>query len=177
MPGSNSVVSRKKVAILIDEMFEDSEFIYPYYRLLEAGIAVDVVAKKKVVYRGKHGTTAKATQTIHGLESRDYDGVYVPGGYAPESLQRVPEMVEFVKSLYEAGKAVCAVCHGPSLLISAGILKGKKVTAYHSIKDDLINAGAYYTDKPVEQDGNIITARDPKSLPAMMTLFLALLEK
>jgi len=103
--------------------------------------------------------------------------VYVPGGYAPERLQREAEMVAFVKSLYEAGKAVCAVCHGPSLLNSAGILKGKKVTAYHSIKDDLINAGAYYADKPVVQDGNIITARDPKALPEMMRLFLALLEK
>ena len=169
--------SRKKVAILIDEMFEDSEFIYPYNRLIEAGTTVDVVAEKKVVYRGKHGTTAKATQTIHGLNSSDYDAVYVPGGHAPDRLRREPEMVAFVNSLYEAGKTVCAVCHGPSLLASAGILKGKKVTGYHSIKDDLENAGAYYADKPVEQDGNIITARDPKSLPAMMTLFLPLLEK
>ena len=171
------MTSRKKVAILIDDGFEDSEFIYPYNRLIEAGIAVDVVAEKKVVYRGKHGTTAKATQMIHGLNSSDYDGVYVPGGYAPERLRREPEMVAFVRSLYEEGKVLCAVCHGPSLLASAGILKGKKVTGYHSIKDDLKNAGAYYADKPVEQDGKIITARDPKSLPAMMKLFLPLLEK
>ena len=169
--------SRKKVAILIDDGYEDSEFIYPYYRLIEAGMTVDIVAEKKMVYRGKHGTTAKATESIHGLESRDYDAVYVPGGYAPERLRREPEMVAFVRSLYEEGKALCAVCHGPSLLASAGILKGKKVTGYHSIKDDLKNAGAYYADKPVEQDENIITARDPKSLPAMMTLFLPLLEK
>ena len=168
---------RPRVAILIADTFEDSEFIYPYYRLLEAGMTVDVVAEKKMVYGGKHGTSAKATQSIHGLESRDYDGVYIPGGYAPERLQRVPEMVDFVKSLYEAGKALCAVCHGPSLLISAGILNGKRVTAYHSIKDDLINAGADYEDKPVVHDGNIITARDPKALPEMMTQFLALLEK
>jgi protease I len=103
--------------------------------------------------------------------------VYVPGGHAPDRLRRDPEMVDFVKSLYDAGKAVCAVCHGPSLLVSADILTGKKVTAYHSIKDDLVNAGASYTDKLVEQDGKIITARDPKSLPAMMMLFLLLLEK
>ena len=165
------------VAILIDEGFEDSEFIYPYYRLLEAGINVDVVANEKRTYSGKHGTTAKATQTIHGLESYDYDGVYVPGGHAPERLLREPEMVAFVTSLYETGKAVCAVCHGPSLLASAGILKGRKVTAYHSVKDELERAGAYYADKPVELDGNIITARDPKSLPEMMKLFLPLLEK
>lgn len=167
----------KKVAILVDDMFEDAEFIYPYYRLLEAGLTVDIVGKKRIVYRGKHGTTAKATETIHGLKSSDYDAVYVPGGYAPDRLRREPEMVAFVKALYEEGKVVCAVCHGPSLLVSADILKGKKVTAYHSIKDDLENAGAYYTDKPVEQDGKIITARDPKSLPEMMKLFLPLLEK
>ena len=167
----------KKVAILIDDMFEDAEFIYPYYRLLEAGLTVDIVGKKRSVYRGKHGPTAKATETIGDLKSSDYDAVYVPGGYAPDRLRREPEMVAFVKALYEEGKVVCAVCHGPSLLVSAGILKGKKVTAYHSIKDDLVNAGASYADKSVEQDGKIITARDPKSLPAMMTLFLPLLEK
>ena len=167
----------KKVAILIDEMFEDSEFIYPYYRLIEAGMIVDVVAQKKSVYRGKHGTAAKATHTIHGLNSDEYVGVYIPGGYAPDRLRREPDMVRFVKSLFEANKAVCAVCHGPSLLISAGILKGKKVTAFHSIKDDIENAGACYMDKAVEQDENIITARDPKSLPEMMKLFLSLLEK
>ena len=165
----------KKIAILIDDMFEDAEFIYPYYRLLEADLRVDIVGKKKTVYRGKHGTTAKATQSIHDLESSDYDALYVPGGYAPDKLCREPEMVDFVKSLYEEGKTVCAVCHGPSLLVSAGILRGKKVTGYHSIKDDLTNAGAYYADKTVEQDGNIITARDPQSLPAMMKLFLTLL--
>lgn len=166
----------KKVAILIDEMFEDSEFIYPYYRLIEAGITVDVVAQKKSVYRGKHGTPAKATHTIHGLSSDEYDGVFIPGGYAPDRLRREPDMVHFVTSLFEAGKALCAVCHGPSLLISAGILNGKKVTAFHSIKDDLKNAGAHYTAQRVERDGNIITAQDPQSLPEMMKRFLSLLE-
>ncbi|MEA3419013.1 MAG: type 1 glutamine amidotransferase domain-containing protein [Campylobacterota bacterium] len=167
----------KKVAILIDEMYEDSEFIYPYYRLIEAGMKVDIVAQKKTVYRGKHGTSAKATHTIHDLNNDAYDGVYIPGGYAPDRLRREPDMVHFVKSLFEAGKAICAVCHGPSLLISAGILKGKKVTAFHSIKDDIKNTGAHYTANPIEQDGNIITARDPQSLPEMMKLFLLLLEK
>ncbi|MEN8146643.1 MAG: type 1 glutamine amidotransferase domain-containing protein [Campylobacterota bacterium] len=165
------------VAILIDDGFEDSEFIYPYYRLLEAGINVDVVGKEKRTYSGKHGTSAKATETIHGLESSDYEALYVPGGHAPEKLQKVPQMVAFVRSLYEAGKIVCAVCHGPSLLATAGILKGKKVTGYRSVKDDLKNAGAYYTDKAVEQDDKTITARDPRSLPEMMKLFLPLLEK
>jgi len=167
----------KKVAILIDEMFEDAEFIYPYYRLIEAGLIVHVVAQKKMVYRGKQGTAAKATHTTGDLNRDEYDALYIPGGYAPDRLRRDPQMVDFVKVLFDSRKIICAVCHGPSLLISAGILKGKKVTAYHSIKDDIENAGAYYTAKNVEHDGNIITARDPKSLPEMMKLFLSLLEK
>lgn len=167
----------RKVAILIDEMFEDSEFIYPYYRLLEAGISVDVVGKKEALYRGKHGTTAKATLAVHNLKSSGYDGLFIPGGYAPDGLRLEPEMVRFVRALFDDAKAVCAVCHGPSLLISAGILKGRKVTAYPSIGDDIVNAGADYTGASVEKDGNIITARDPGSLPEMMKLFLALLEK
>ncbi|WP_345975690.1 type 1 glutamine amidotransferase domain-containing protein [Sulfurimonas sp. HSL3-7] len=168
--------SRKKIAILIDDMFEDSEFIYPYYRLLEAGMDVDVVGQEKRAYRGKHGTTAKATHRIHAIESDKYDALYIPGGYAPDRLRREPAMVALVKSLFEAGKPLCAVCHGPSLLISAGVLEGKKVTAYASIKDDIENAGADYTGRSVEQDGSLITARDPQALPGMMKQFLLLLE-
>ena len=169
--------SRKKIAILIDEMFEDSEFIYPYYRLLEAGMTVDVIGQKKGTYRGKHGTVAKATHSIHAVESEGYDALYIPGGYAPDRLRREPEMTVFVSSVYEAGKVVCAVCHGPSLLASAGILRGKTVTAYASIKDDIENAGAEYTGRSVERDGSIITARDPQALPEMMKLFLEMLER
>ena len=167
--------SRKKIAILIDEMFEDSEFIYPYYRLLEAGMTVDVIGQKKGTYRGKHGTVAKATHSIHAVESEGYDALYIPGGYAPDRLRREPAMVAFVRSLFVAKKTLCAVCHGPSLLISGGVLSGRQVTAYGSIKDDIENAGAVYTGRSVERDGTIITARDPQALPQMMKQFLALL--
>ncbi len=168
--------SPKRVAILIDNMFEDSEFIYPYYRLLEAGMHVDIVGVKKSHYKGKHGTTAEATLAIGALKSSDYDAVFIPGGYAPDSLRTEPEIVSFVAALYKEEKLLCTVCHGPSLLISAGVLTGKRVTAYGSIKDDIKNSGAEYTGEAVEQDGNIITARDPKSLPEMMKRFLSLLE-
>ncbi len=167
----------KKVAILIDDMYEDAEFIYPYYRLIEAGIGVDVIAIKKALYRGKHGTRTKATRAIEEIDRDEYEGVYIPGGYAPDRLRTNPDMLAFVKYLYETKKAVCSVCHGPSLLVSAGILKGKKVTAFHSIKDDIQNADATYTDNSVEEDGNIITAQDPGSLPEMMKLFLSFLKK
>ena len=167
---------RPRVAILIADMFEDSEFIYPYYRLIEAGVQVDVVGQKEGDYRGKHGTHAKATRAIETLKSSDYDALYVPGGHAPQKLQNVPQMVAFVASMYRSGKTVCAVCHGPLLLASAGVLNGKKVTGYRSVKEELLNAGADYSDKAVEEDGTIITARDPAALPAMMKRFLARLE-
>lgn len=167
----------KKVAILIDEMFEDTEFIYPYYRLIEAGMIVDVIAHEKRLYTGKHGTAAKATHTIHGLNSNSYCGVYIPGGHAPERLKNDREMLDFVRSFYALQKPICTVCHGPSVLACAGILKGKKATAYPSIKEEIEKAGAVYTGMSVEQDENIITAQNPHSLPEMMKLFLALLEK
>ena len=165
----------KKVAILIDEMFEDSEFIYPYYRLLEAGVTVDVIGKKKGAFKGKHGTTANVTRAFEGLESGAYDGLYIPGGYAPDKLRREPLAVAFVRSAFEAGKVLCAVCHGPSLLISAGVLKGRRVTSYPSIRDDVVNAGGEYTGRASEQDGTLVTARDPQALPEMMRRFLPLL--
>lgn len=170
------MLSHKKVAILLDDLFEDSEFIYPYYRLLEAGMSVDVVGKKETHLRGKHGTIAKTTTAVHDIKSGEYDALFIPGGFSPDGLRREPAMVSFVRELFDAGKPVCAVCHGPSLLVSAGILKGKKVTSYPSIKDDVINAGAEYTGGSVEKEGNLVTARDPGSLPEMMLLFLTLLE-
>lgn len=166
---------QKKVAILIDEMFEDSEFIYPYYRLIEAGMVVDVVAHEKRGYTGKHGTAARATHSIHRLQSDEYDTVYVPGGKAPEKLSQDSGMVDFIRSFDVSHKPICAVCHGPLLLARAGILKSKYATAYPSLQEEIEKAGAVYTRKSVVQDNNIITAQDPHALPEMMKLFLALL--
>ena len=162
--------------MLIDAMFEDSEFIYPYYRLIEAGVEVHVVARKKSGYKGKHGTIAKATHAVSEAKNNAYDAIYIPGGYAPDRLRRETDMIRFVKSMFERGKIICAVCHGPSLLISSGILKGRRVTAFYSIKDDIENVGAVYTSKRVEKDGNIITAQDPDAMPEMMKEFLKQLQ-
>ncbi len=159
----------------MDEGYEDSEFIYPFYRLIEAGFDVDVIAGQKREYRGKRGTLTKATHSIDEVNGDLYDGVYIPGGHAPERLRINPKMADFVVRHFRANKSVCAVCHGPLLLASAGIIEGKKVTGFHSIKNDLEKAGALYTAKSVEQDGNIITAQDPHSMPEMMQNFLSLL--
>lgn len=166
----------KRVAILIDEGFEDSEFIYPYYRLLEAGMTVTVIAPKTGSCMGKHGTKAKVTEKLETAQSEAFDALYLPGGLAPEKLQKVAETAPFVRSFAGEQKLICAVCHGPLLLASAGLLKGKKVTAYPSVKEALVEAGADYTGSGAEKDGKIITARDPQALPEMMRLFLAQLE-
>jgi protease I len=166
----------KKIAILIDEKFEDSEFIYPYYRLIEAGMQVDVIAKNRGEYRGKHGTAAKAAFAIGEVSSSDYTALYIPGGRAPERLREQEAMVDFVRTVYEAGKPVCAVCHGPLLLAAAGVIGGKRITGYPSTKEELKSAGAVYTGKDVEMEGSLITAQDPRAMPEMMKRFLPLLQ-
>ncbi len=166
----------KRVAILIDEGFEDSEFIYPYYRLLEAGMAVTVIAPKTGSCIGKHGTKAQVTERLEAAQSHAYDALYLPGGHAPEKLQLLAETAPFVRAFALEEKLICAVCHGPLLLASAGLLKGKRVTAYPSVKAALVEAGADYTGSSAEVDGKLVTARDPQALPGMMRLFLAQLE-
>ncbi len=96
------MLNAKKVAILLDDMYEDSEFIYPYYRLLEAGVTVDVVGKKETHLRGKHGTITQTTAAIHNVKSGEYDALFIPGGYSPDGLRMEPAMVSFVKELFDA---------------------------------------------------------------------------
>lgn len=166
----------KRVAILIDEGFEDAEFIYPYYRLLEAGMEVTVIAPTIGSCRGKHGTKAQVSESLKTAQSQRYDALYLPGGHAPEKLQRLAGTAPFVRAFAHAGKVICAVCHGPLLLASAGLLEGRRVTAYPSVEAELVEAGANYTGSSAEVDGRLVTARDPRALPEMMRLFLAQLE-
>lgn len=166
----------KKVAVLIDEKFEDSEFIYPYYRLIEAGMQVDVIARERGEYKGKHGTLAKAACAIGDVASAEYTALYIPGGRAPERLRQLEAMLSFVRSMYKEEKVICAVCHGPLLLAAAGIISGRRVTAYPSTKEELEAAGAIYTAQRVEMEGSLITAQDPGAMPEMMKRFLPLLE-
>ena len=164
-----------RIALLIDDEFEDSEFIYPYHRLQEAGHSVDIIGKKAGAYFGKHETRADASLGIDDAISDRYDALYIPGGYAPERLCKIPEMIAFVQAMRLHGKIICAVCHGPLLLAEAGILKGQRVTGYGTTKERLERAGADYSGESVVADGDLITARDPKSLPEMTTLLLQML--
>lgn len=158
----------KKVAILVEEIFNDQEFWYPYYRLKEAGAEVVVVGSAIQTYTGKAGTEVKPDATAESVAPDDFDGLVIPGGYAPDHMRRNPAMVRLVKDLSGTGKVVAAICHGGWMLASAKILQGRTVTSFFSIKDDLVHAGAKFVDQEVVVDGKLITSRKPDDLPAFM---------
>ena len=164
----------KKVAIPVESMFNTFEFWYPYYRLKEAGAVVTVVGSGSAeTYTGKPGTEVKVDVSIEQVAAADFDGIVVPGGYAPDIMRRYPKMVQLVKDLFEDGKVVAAICHAGWMLASAKILAGKKVTSFFAIKDDLVHAGAEWVDQEVVVDGNLVTSRTPDDLPAFMRAVIA----
>lgn len=167
----------KRIAVFLEKMYEDLEFWYPNIRMKEAEADVVVVAPKVDTYIGKHGLPAKADQAIIGVKAEEFNALIIPGGYSPDHMRRVPEMVKFVKQMHNSGKIIAAICHAPWMLASAGILKGKKITSFFSLKDDLINAGAEWYDQDVVVDGNIITSRNPHDLPVFCKAIINALNK
>ena len=168
----------KKIISLISEDFEDLELWYPVHRLREEGCIVDIVGKKAGhTYHGKYGVPCESDYAFEDINPDDSDGILVPGGWAPDKLRRLPVVLDMVRKIYEAGKPVGEICHAGWVLISAGILKGKKVTSTPGIKDDMTNAGAIWLDEPSVVDGNIISARRPPDLPAYMKDYIRVLFK
>ncbi len=167
----------KRIALLLEDLVEDVEFIYPLYRFKEEGYIVDVLAPKIGEFVGKKGMIFHASKKIDPDNTDMYECVFIPGGYAPDRFRRDRETLEFIRKMYDEGKIVAAICHGPWALISAKIVKGKRITGFFSIRDDIENAGATYTGKPVEVDGNIITGTDPKAMPEMMKIVIAMLRE
>ena len=168
----------KKIAVLIEDHYQVLEVWYPYLRLREDGIQTVLVgtgAKKE--YKSKEGYPAKEELPIDKAKIDDFDGVIIPGGYAPDILRRHQQVNEFVKNMFDKGKLVAAICHAGWVLASAGILKGKKATSFSAIKDDVINAGAIYLDKEVVVDENLITSRNPYDLPAFCREIIKFLKK
>jgi protease I len=164
----------KKVAIPVESMFNTFEFWYPYFRLKEAGAEVTVVGSGSAgTYTGKPGTEVKADVSIDQVSAADFDGIVIPGGYAPDIMRRYPKMVQLVKDLFEDGKVVAAICHAGWMLASAKILSGETVTSFFAIKDDLVHAGAEWIDQEVVVDQNLITSRTPDDLPAFMRAVIA----
>ncbi|MFA5355906.1 MAG: type 1 glutamine amidotransferase domain-containing protein [Candidatus Omnitrophota bacterium] len=156
----------KRVAVLVEDQYQVLEVWYPYLRLREEGMEAVLVGTGKKEYKSKEGYPAEEELSIKKAGAHDFDAVVIPGGYAPDILRRYEEVNRFVNEIFKRGKIVAAICHGGWVLVSASILKGKKVTGFSAIKDDLINAGAKYVDRDVVVDGNLITSRNPYDLPA-----------
>ncbi|MBI3272458.1 MAG: type 1 glutamine amidotransferase [Planctomycetes bacterium] len=163
----------KKVAVLVEDLYQDQEVWYPVYRLREAGATVLIAGTgSKNVYKSKHGYEITADSDAHKLDAAQVDGVIVPGGYAPDILRRYEAVNKFVREVSRQGKVVASICHGSWVLCSADVLRGKTSTCFFAIKDDVVNAGSKWVDQEVCVDGNLITSRKPDDLPAFMRAIL-----
>jgi protease I len=157
----------KRIAILAEEDFEDSELTEPLRAMKDAGVSVLIVGSgSKKVYKGKRGSAEVTVDTTADkVEANQFDAIIIPGGYAPDKMRLHQPMIDLVRKAHAQGKIIAAVCHGPQLLISANVVKGRRVTSWPSVAVDLKNAGAIWVDEPVVKDGNIITSRKPADLP------------
>src|SRR5947207_12011903 len=163
----------KRAAVLVEQLYQEMEVWYPIYRLKEAGCKVTVIGPEAgQTYPSKLGYPVKSEKAAKDVSPNDFDLLVIPGGYAPDHMRRHEAMVRLVSTMAEQGKVVAAICHGPWVLCSTQALKGRKATCFFSIKDDVINAGASYTDAEVVRDGNLITSRKPDDLPAFTTTIL-----
>jgi protease I len=157
----------KRVAILVEDEFEDRELTGPLDALRAAGADVTIVGPTKgASFRGKRGDATVTSDMAAGeARMRDFDALVIPGGHAPDKMRLRHAMVDLARDAMEAGKPVAAICHGPQLLISANALRGRTLTCWPSIAIDVKNAGGLYVDKPVVEDGNLITSRKPDDVP------------
>ena len=157
----------KRIAVLAADLYQEMEIWYPILRFREDGVGTVVVgAEAGKTYSSKKGYPVVADQSIADVRAKDFDAVIVPGGWAPDILRQDERMLNFVREMEKTGKIVGAICHAGWVLCSADILRGRKVTCFKAIKDDMIHAGAQYVDEEVVVDGNLITSRMPTDLPA-----------
>ncbi len=157
----------RKIAMFVDTMYQELELWYPLLRFQEAGAEVLLVgAEAGKTYTSKLGYPAVCERSYDGITVHEFDGVVIPGGYAPDHMRRHPRANQFVREMNEHGKLVASICHGPWVLCSAGVLEGRHATCFYAIKDDVIHAGAHYEDAEVVVDGNLVTSRKPEDLPA-----------
>ncbi len=166
----------RKIVLFVEDIYEDLELWYPKIRLEEAGFQ-PVIAGPSAgsTYKGKHGYPCKAEISFKEAAGISFQGVVIPGGFAPDRLRRSPDVLHTVKSLFENGKMVAFICHAGWVPISAKIVKGKKATGTIAIKDDLENAGAIWKDQAVVVDGNLISSRTPNDLPQFAQAMLEFL--
>lgn len=164
-----------KALILSADNFEDSELLVPLYRLQEAGYSVDVAAAELGRITGKHGYEVQVDKSFAVIDPAAYRLLILPGGKAPAAIRDLPLVQEIVRSFFAAEKPVGAICHGPQILISAGVVAGRHATCYRSVADELAAAGATYLDREVVVDDRLVTSRQPGDLPAFMREIMRLL--
>ena len=167
-----------KIAFIMDELFEDSEFEFPYGKVREAGheaVIVGLEAGKTIT--GKKGSTATVDRSVDEVSASDFDGLVIPGGYSPDKIRSNQKMAELTREIHDAGKPVAAICHAGWMLAEADVVKGRTVTSWPSIKTDVINAGAEWMDQEVVEDGNLVTSRKADDLEAFTKTFLSQLEQ
>lgn len=164
---------KMKSVIIVDKGVQDEEYIYPYYRLQEVGELEVAVKHIGPEYKGKYGIPIKPTIATCNLNADDFDLVIIPGGWeSPEKVRQDKFVLDFLVKMNEQNKIIGAICHGPWVLASANICKGRNMTCYQGMKDDLVNAGAIYVDAPVVKDGNIVTAPHYRNNPEFMKAVL-----
>ena len=165
----------KNVLLFAGPLYEDLELWYPKIRLEEAGARTVVAGLGEPEYRGKHGYPVKVDVSVENVNAADFDGLVIPGGFAPDRMRRSPKLLQVTRELFTAGKPVAFICHAGWVPISAKILKGKRATSVAAIRDDMENAGCIWSDEPVVVDGNLVSSRTPADLPHFMRVLLAVL--
>lgn len=157
-----------RALILSADNFEDAELLVPYYRFIEEGFTVDVASMKRGTITGKHGYQVGVDLAFEEVDPDGYDLLLLPGGKAPAEIRRDQSALEIARSFFAHEKPVAAICHGPQILISAGVMEGKRATCYRAVTAELKDAGALYVDREVVVDGNLVTSRCPSDIPAFM---------
>ena len=172
------IMKSKTVGILAENDYQTLEVWYPLYRLREAGHRPIVIGTgSATTYRSKDNYPVVVERAAGAIGPSDLDAIVIPGGWAPDKLRQYPAVIDLVRQIYSDGKPVAAICHAGWVLVSAGILRGKRATSFVAIKDDMIAAGAHWTDEECVVDGNLITASKPDDLPAFMRALLLALQK
>ena len=169
--------SNKTVLFFAGPLYEDLELWYPKIRLEEEGASTVVAGTGEHTYQGKRGYPLTVDTSVDQLRRGRFDGLVIPGGYAPDIMRRSPKLLQLTREIYEAGKPVAFICHAGWVPISAGIVRGRRGTSVGAIKDDLVNAGLLWEDSPVVVDGNLISSRTPADLPQFMRALIAALGK
>ncbi len=164
-PTPERLRKKVRVAILTADKTQDLEFFYPYYRLNEEGYDVDVITPKGGKFEGKQGMGLKETKAITATNPEDYSLLYIPGGKAPAELRKNDDVLHFVKNFARSGQPIAAICHGPQVLISADLVRGKRMAAWPEVREELEKAGATFVDEALVEDGQFITGRQPGDLP------------